>query len=58
MYQLKVNQQQSIIALFERSWSRQRIARELAWIVAWVENDKALRRQMNRVESELSNAKM
>jgi transposase len=29
MYQLKVNQQQSIIALYERGWSRRRIAREL-----------------------------
>ena len=29
MYQLKVNQQQSIIALHEQGWSRRRIAREL-----------------------------
>lgn len=29
MYQLKVNQQQSIIGLYERGWSRRRIAREL-----------------------------
>ena len=29
MYQLKVNQQQSIIALWEQGWSRRRIAREL-----------------------------
>lgn len=29
MYQLKVNQQQSIIALYERGWSGRRIAREL-----------------------------
>src|SRR6266481_2948523 len=29
MYQLKVNRQQSIIALHERGWSRRRIAREL-----------------------------
>jgi transposase len=29
MYQLKVNQQQSIIALDEQGWSRRRIAREL-----------------------------
>jgi IS30 family transposase len=29
MYQLKVNQQQSIIALHQQGWSRRRIAREL-----------------------------
>ena len=29
MYQLKVNQQQSIIALHEQGWSGRRIAREL-----------------------------
>ena len=29
MYQLKVNQQQSIIALHEQGWSKRRIAREL-----------------------------
>ncbi len=29
MNQLKVNQQQSIIALFEQGWSKRRIAREL-----------------------------
>jgi transposase len=29
MYQLKVNQQQSILALHEQGWSRRRIAREL-----------------------------
>ena len=30
MYQLKVNQQQSIIALHEQGWSGRRIARELS----------------------------
>src|SRR3989442_3106144 len=29
MYQLKVNQQQSIMALHEQGWARRRIAREL-----------------------------
>ena len=29
MYQLKVNQQQSIVALHEQGWSGRRIAREL-----------------------------
>ncbi len=30
MYQLKVNQQQTIVALRQQGWSKRRIARELA----------------------------